>query len=419
MGLFALVKKLSRQGRPFAPLREALSGSLVYIGLLGALLLVAWWGKTEPPLSSVDPTAQTKVAGRPNVLLIVVDTMRADRLGCYGYPENTSPTLDAMAAEGIVFRHAVAQASWTRPSIATILTGLYPSTHQAISKVSILPEAVVTLAEAFHQEGYYTAGFADNINIAPMFGFGQGFCEYHYLAPAYFYGASESASKLTLYDLVRLVKERFLSKAKRVDHYYRDAERMTSEAIDWLKAERGEPFFLFLHYMDPHDPYFVHPYNGEGYARVSMPNPPLEMAPRLSALYDGEIAFWDRSFADLLAFMRSRGLLDDTIIAVTADHGEEFAEHGGWWHGATLYDEGILIPLVIRLPQSASAGMVIDHQVRLLDVAPTLLDRCGLPVPRDHAGGGAEMGGSGVLRYPAGLLRRRLRGQPSGSRQDS
>ncbi|MBN1423082.1 sulfatase-like hydrolase/transferase [Candidatus Fermentibacteria bacterium] len=379
--LFVLMRKLARRGGPLAPLREPLTGPLVYAGLLGALLLVAWWGESEAPAGSVDPAAQARVASRPNVLLIVVDTMRADRLGCYGYPHDTSPALDAMAAEGIVFKHTVAQASWTKPSIATILTGLYPSTHQATSKVSTLPDAVVTMAEVFHAQGYYTAGFADNINIAPMFGFGQGFCEYRYLAPAYFFGASESASKLTLYDLVRLVRERFLSKAKHVDHYYRDAEYVTDEAIGWLKRNKDRPFFLFVHYMDPHDPYFVHPYNGVGYARVSTPNPPLEMAPKLSTVYDQEIAFWDRSFADLMAHLRSEGILDSTIVVVTADHGEEFAEHGGWWHGTTLYDVEILVPLVIRMPHAVSAGTVITPQVRLMDVAPTLLASCGLPVP--------------------------------------
>ncbi len=379
--LFVVIKSLARKGRILAPLRTPLSGSFVYVGLLGALLLVAWWGKTEPPIGTVDPAAAARVQGKPNVLLIVVDTMRSDRLGCYGYPKDTSPTLDALAEEGIVCKHAVAQASWTRPSIATILTGLYPSTHQAISKVSVLPDEVFTLAEAFHSEGYYTAGLVDNINIAPMFGFGQGFCEYRYFAPAYFFGASESCSKLTLYDMLRLVRERFLSKAKNVNHYYRDAEYMTDRAIEWLAHLPREPFFLFLHYMDPHDPYFVHPYDGTGYARVSFPNPPLEWAPKLSAIYDGEISFWDAHFRRLLDALRARGLYENTIIVVTADHGEEFAEHGGWWHGATLYDEGILVPLVVRLPGAASAGLVVEHQVRLLDVAPTLLARCGLPIP--------------------------------------
>lgn len=383
--LFALVKKLARRG-PLAPLREPVSGASVYAGILGALFLVAWWGKTEPVIGTVDPAAQQGASGKPNVVLIVVDTMRADRLGCYGYAKNSSPMLDAMAAEGIVFKTTVAQASWTRPSIATILTGLYPSTHQAISKVSMLPDDVFTLAEAFRRGGYYTAGLADNINIAPMFGFGQGFCEYHYYTPTYFFGASESASKLTLYDMLRLVRERFVSKKKHVDHYYRDARFMTERATEWLKKTSHRPFFLFLHYMDPHDPYFTHPYTGAGYARVSMPNPPLEMAPTLSAVYDGEITFWDKSFGDLLAAMRARGLMDNSIIVVTADHGEEFAEHGGWWHGATLYDEGIHVPLVMRMPQAAFAGTVVEEQVRLIDIAPTLLARCGLPVPQTMQG---------------------------------
>ncbi len=379
--LFLWVRRLSTKGRLLAPLRQPISGPLIYAGIVGVLLLIGWWTRSEIQTDFISSPQYAERQRKPNVLLIIVDTVRADRLGCYGYHRNISPGLDSLATHGIVFEHPIAQASWTRPSIATVLSGLYPSTHRAISKVSMLPGDVVTLAEAFRAGGYYTVGYANNINIAPMFGFGQGFIEYYHLSPEYFFGASESAAKLSLYDIMRLIRERFISKAKHVDHYYRDAAYVSAKAKEWLREKKPRPFFMFLHYMDPHDPYFVHPYNGEGYARVSMPNPPLEMAQELSDVYDQEIAFWDSHFSDLLASMRANGLFDNTIIVVTSDHGEEFAEHGGWWHGTTLYDEQIRVPLVVCLPDSAMAGSRIANQVRLLDIAPTLLSRCGLPVP--------------------------------------
>jgi arylsulfatase A-like enzyme/uncharacterized membrane protein YbhN (UPF0104 family) len=381
--LFVVVRRLSRRGGPLAVLRDVVSGPLIYAGLFGIMVLLAWWGRARIPESYEGGiSVQTEISDKPNVILLIVDTMRADRLGCYGYAKQTSPVLDRFAEESILFEQAVVQASWTRPSIATILSGLYPSTHRAISKVSVMPDEVPTLAEAFRDAGYRTAGFANNINIAPMFGFGQGFTEYHHLKPSYFFKATESAAKLSLYDILRMVRERFISKSKFVDHYYRDAEYVTEKATRWLREnKRSGPFFLFLHYMDPHDPFFIHPYNGKGYARVSMPHPPLEMAHELSDTYDGEITFWDHSFSELVEFLREDDLLDESIVVVTADHGEEFAEHGGWWHGTTLYEEQILVPLIIRLPDASQGGLRVNHQVRLLDLAPTLLDRCGIPVP--------------------------------------
>ncbi len=388
--LFVILKKLVRQGRPLSILRDMVSGSLIYVGLLGALTLVAWWSHGEESSGYITTESAVEQTDKPNVILIIVDTMRADRLGLHGYGKNISPGLDKFAEEAVVFDQAIVQASWTRPSIATILSGLYPSSHRAISKVSIMPEQIHTLAESFREEGYYTAGFANNINIAPMFGFGQGFVEYHHLAPAYFFGATESAAKLTLYDIMRMVRERHISKAKHVDHYYRDAEYVTDRATEWLGKHRSGPFFLFVHYMDPHDPFFVHPYNGEGYARVSMPRPPLEMARELSETYDGEIAFWDEHFERFVDYLKTEGSLDSSIVIVTSDHGEEFAEHGGWWHGTTLYEEQIHVPLLIRFPGAEGAGTRVEHQVRLLDLAPTLLQRCGLPISPSMQGKSLE-----------------------------
>jgi arylsulfatase A-like enzyme len=130
--------------------------------------------------------------------------------------------------------------------------------------------------------------------------------------------------------------------------------------------------------MDPHDPYMVHPFDGVGYARVAMPNPSPAMAERLSRVYDGEIVYLDEAMGRLVAELKRRGLYDDTLIVFTADHGEEFHEHGGWWHGATLYDEQIAVPLIVKPPRGGARGRVVDELVTHLDVAPTILRAAGL-----------------------------------------
>jgi arylsulfatase A-like enzyme len=338
----------------------------------------------KPGTQSAEELA--KLEGKPNILLVIVDTLRADRLSAYGYAKETSPNVDRLAADGIRFTHGFAQASWTRPSIATVFTSLYPSSHRAIGKADQLPDEVVTIAEAMKLAGYYTVGFADNINIADVFNFDQGFDEYHYLAPDYFFYAPESATNLTLYNQQRLVRERFLSKKKWVQFYYQDAVVVTDHVVDWLEKNKGKKFFLAVHYMDPHDPYFVHPYTGEGYARVSMPNPDPALAGKFSDLYDGEIEFFDAEFGRLLGWFEEHGLYDETVMLLTADHGEEFYEHEGWWHGTTLYDEQIHIPLIIKPEGWRKRGVVMTGLARNLDIPPTLLSLAGARIPPSMQG---------------------------------
>ena len=349
-------------------------------GGLGWMLLAR--AVSSPPPAATTVTG-TPPANAPHVLLIVIDTLRADHLSSYGYGAIETPHMDALAADGTRYAHMFAQASWTRPSIATILTGLYPSSHGAMHKADLLPERVETVAEVLARSGYHTAGFPNNINVSPAFGFAQGFAEYHYLAPDLFFYADEAAAELTLYSGLRLVRERFFARYVNVHFYYRPAEYVVERTRAWLdgpSAKRG-PFFLYLHFMDPHDPYMVHPFNGVGYARVAMPNPKAELADTLLKTYDGEIAYLDEHIGALVADLKRRGLYDDMLIVVTADHGEEFHEHGGWWHGTTLYDEQIGVPLIVKPPRGGARGRVVDELVTSLDVAPTILRSVGVPPP--------------------------------------
>jgi arylsulfatase A-like enzyme len=383
--------------------RSLVTRPLAALGLV-AVAAGAWAvaARALAPVPSVAPAPVAQLpAGAPNVLLIMVDTLRADALGPYGSPVKT-PHIAQLAADGIVYEKAFAQASWTRPSVATILTGLYPSSHGAVHKADVLPEGVITLAEALGAGGYRTVGFPNNVNVSASFNFQQGFGEYHYLAPSLFFWASEEAAKLTLYNVLRLVRERFLSRSIDVHHYYQPAEVVTSAVTQWLDGLRqGERFFMYAHYMDPHDPYMVHPFNGEGYARVALPNPPPEMAVRLREVYAGEVGYLDTHLGALFDDLRRRGLYDQTMIVLTSDHGEEFHEHGGWWHGTTLYDEQTHVPLIVKLAGTAARGAVVEELVTSLDIAPTVLAAGGLPVPPAMQGHRLPLDGAGPVLYPA------------------
>jgi len=385
--LRALARRSPPAGILRAPVQVALAAGVLALAAVASIVVRPEVALPAPAPKSV-PAA---LAGKPNVILIMVDTLRADRLPAYGYGAIRTPAFDGLAADGAIFEHAFAQASWTKPSAATLLTGLYPSTHQAYRKADLLPEAVTTLPEAMKAAGWRTGGIVTNINLAPSFQFDQGYDEYLYLAPDYFFGASESSSKLAAYSGLRLFRERFLSKKKDVRHYYQDAATATRAANDWIDRNGKGRFSLFLHYMDPHDPYFAHPYNGHAVARVETPRPDPARARELSDLYDGEIVFLDAHLGEFLDHLKARGFYDDSLIVLTADHGEEFHEHGGWWHGTTLYDEQIRIPLIVKPPKGTPGATVglrgrIDGIARSLDIAPTILAMCGMTPPKAMQG---------------------------------
>jgi arylsulfatase A-like enzyme len=351
--------------------------------LIVAGLATAATRMVTPPPTPQAPPRTAAAPGVPNMVLLMVDTLRADHLSVYGYTANKTPHIDALAADSVRCAKAFSQASWTRPSVATIFSGLYPSSHGAIHKSDVLPDRVETVAEGLSKAGYYTVGFPNNINVTAAFNFNQGFAEFHYLAPDLFFWADEPAAQLTLYNGLRLVRERFFARKVNVYNYYQPGEVVSGKGIEWLDtpAAKQGPFFLYLHYMDPHDPYFVHPYDGVGYARVANPNPPPDVAEKYRALYDGEITYLDAQIGRLVDDLKRRGIYDNTLIVLTADHGEEFHEHGGWWHGTTLYDEQIHIPLIIKPGSAGKGGRVIDDLCMSLDIAPTLLRAAGTAPP--------------------------------------
>jgi len=356
---------------------------------LGALALAVavgfFWSRVEVP-QAPRPAAPTGVpaplADAPNLILVMVDTLRADHLSCYGHPTLETPHMCSLAEDGGTRFTGFSHASWTKPATASLLTSTVPSTHGAVSKPATLSEEIDLISEVLKARGYATGGIVSNINLAESFGFRQGYDEYHYLGPDYLAGARESSSKLILYQLARQVWFR-VKPGLRFGDFYQDSEVVNRVAFDWLERHADTRFFLFLHYMDPHDPYFEHPYDGYGIARVSDPDPDPERAAEMQRLYGEEIEYLDDNFGALLARLRALDLMEDTAIVLVSDHGEEFHEHGGWWHGLTLYEEQIHVPLLVRWPEGERGAppLVETPLARLIDVAPTLARLAGAEVP--------------------------------------
>lgn len=384
-GLAALLAR-----KPLASLLPGARSTLLGATALAVVAAVSLTLGAVGDAASAQPGPAPASAGaRGNVLFLVVDTLRADHLPAYGYDRGSTPNLDAFAGDAIRFDQAFANASWTRPSFASMLTGRYAASHGVMSKADALPEALVTLPEALKDVGYATGGFVTNYNVAPYFRFDQGFDTYRYLEPDFVLGADDTSAKLVVAQVLRRVVEKWRVMRGVVEPgtAYQDA-RVVNDAVGaWLEDAPRDPWFLFVGYMDPHDPYYVHPYDGSGYGRAANPQPDPADVDRLRALYDGEITWWDARFGELVAELKRRGLYDDLTIVVTSDHGEEFHEHGGFWHGTTLYDEQVRVPLLLKLPGARRGGTVVRHWVQSIDLMPTLLQELDVPVPEGVQGG--------------------------------
>lgn len=344
------------------------------IAILSAIFSFAPSGVDPDGLQVPDKPASDAPGGAPDAVLIVIDTLRADVLGAYGDDGGLSPNIDALAAEGVLFEQYVTQASWTRASFASLYSSMLPSGHKCVLKAESLPEDVITLAEVLSTHGYATGGLPNNINVTRSFNFQQGFDYFSYQAPSYIAGAAESSSQLSMYNVLRKVRDTVTAGSYTVTDYYQPADVVLDRAKSFISGNRdhGNRYFLVVHLMEPHDPYFAHPYDGHAVGRAWNPDPDPADTDALKALYRGEVQWVDRELGAFFDWMRAQEAWDDTLIVLTADHGEEFQEHGGWWHGITLYDEQIHVPLIIKPPGDALAGARVPWQVRELDVAPTI-----------------------------------------------
>jgi len=330
------------------------------------LELAASAGRPSPPHGWASAPA------RPNVVVYLVDTLRADRLGCYGYDRPTSPHLDRFARDAVRFTDAVAEAPWTRAAVASLFTGLPALAHGVTGRADALPDEAVTMAELFGGAGYETAAFVTNGNVAPVYGFAQGF------------------------DVFELIPGTVVPGSDDADVPYPSSpppgsDAVTRAALAWLDGRSSDrPFLLYLHTADPHAPYDAPaPFRErlgvavdatglgslETLRRLGSGTLPVDasLLRSLNLLYDSEVAENDNAFGEVLAGLRERRLYDDALIVFVADHGEEFYEHRGWQHGHTVHAEVEHVPLVVKRPGGEGAGTRVERTVQLADVLPTLL----------------------------------------------
>jgi arylsulfatase A-like enzyme len=331
-------------------------------------------------------------AARPNIVFILIDTLRADHLKIHGYSRETAPRLTELAQQGTAFTRMYAQSSSTRPSVATLFSSLYPSTHQVHYERDFMPESLTLMAEVLRAGGYRTFAASANANVSPTFGYAQGFDEFRVWK-------TESPFRLTL--LGRTAEDAV--GAHRLGTLLRErtdivpvASAITDMTLDWVARHASERMFLYVQYIDPHDPYRpptpfdqTFDYTKQPQRRAGGVDPLSLLAPNRNAedvgrtldQYDGEILYTDGEMGRLLDRLKALGVLENAIVIVTSDHGEEFYEHGKNSHGRSTYEEVLNVPFVVRWPGKVPAGRTYEATAGLIDVMPTLLELVGLEAP--------------------------------------
>ncbi len=339
------------------------------------------------------------------MVLISLDTLRADRLSCYGNPHRTSPAADRLAEEGVLFERALSTSSWTLPAHVSMLTGLPVSAHgvchgnPATIADSLRGEFV---SERLGRAGYATAGFYTCLWLEPRFGFGGGFDTWEHASRSTERARElrrrwEEASGIGDEEEIRRIQ----AESGELTVGMPEAEECVDRALAWLDGQvRGEPerpFFLFLHLFDIHDPYrppepwdraFDPDYRGDirvGTIQGSDPTFRPGMDPRdfehVLALYDGEIGWVDSQVGRVLDRLERLGAAGDTLVVLTSDHGEELLDHGGRGHHRNLYRESVHVPLILRFPRVLPAGVRVSSPVSIIDIVPTLHALAGVPAP--------------------------------------
>jgi arylsulfatase A-like enzyme len=332
-----------------------------------------YWGQKAPGLLSRRGRSYNRPqATAPNIVLVTVDALRSDHVSSYGYARNTTPNLDGLAAQGARFLQASTTSPWTYAANAAMVTGQSPTRLGASWNVAGLPGAMPTLAGLLQGAGYQTAGFASAVLIRKTYGFDRGYDHYDDSAT---YGYPNSAQNM--------------------------AQEVNQRTLAWLDANRdpNKPLFLYIYYFDPHswynppapyDTLYDNTYTGavtpevieDGQSIVGgTVTPTARDMEHILALYDGEIAYWDAKFGEMLTALQSRGLLDNTLLTVTADHGESFGEHEKWAHAGSLYEEAMRVPLLMRYTGVIGADTSRSVPVSNMDLMPTLLDYAGVTPP--------------------------------------
>ncbi len=337
-------------------LRRLARSPWLYFGLAAALVLLALLSQLERGPRRAGALADVaKLHERTDlcVIFVVVDTLRADHLGSYGYARDTSPFMDRLAREGVRFETVEAQSSWTKTSMASLWTALWPVQTGLLRWNDALPERAVMPAEAFGASGFRTAGIYRNGWVAPRFGFGQGFDTY--LRPS-----------------ANATPARFERRTPSSHPLQGSDADVTQAALAFLASHGRERFFLYLHLMD------VHQYAYDASTRT--------FGTAYVDAYDSAISWVDHNLGVLAKGLHDRGLLEKTLLVIAADHGEAFGEHGHEGHARDLYSETTRVPLIVSFPFALPRGVVVRELVRNVDVMPTIFELAGLPPIEGAAG---------------------------------
>ncbi|UCG52119.1 MAG: sulfatase [Candidatus Latescibacterota bacterium] len=353
--------------------------------------------------------AKGSAGSAKNVLLIIVDTLRADFLDCYGAKWGASPSADRLAAGGTLFENHIAQSTWTLPSTASAYTGLLPSSHGAVATGLPMTPKATTLAEVLQKAGYRTAAFTENFYIRPQNGFGRGidFFWTYWLPWNFNYTLlyrTRARLKLPMIELT--LKRAFITipDISTPEEVNWDARVTTDVGLDWIKKGGDTPFFAFFHYMGPHSPYGPREYLFDDdppsgrltdYPRpMGGPYPFGERAGQttdqaiadMKKLYLADILCVENHIGRILHWLEETGKLSETLIIFTADHGEEFLDHGAWNHGSTAFEEVLRVPFIVYCEDIVPAGVRVNAVTRQIDLMPTVLDLVGLDCPQEVQG---------------------------------
>lgn len=353
----------------------------VLLVLLAALAVWLWRHQTAPPEAPGGSEESPQAEDRPSILVYLIDTLRAREIGAYGAEITQTPAMDAFAAEGVLFQNAKTPSSWTRPAVASLLTGVPPTVHAIETFRDVLSTcgpSQVRLPQLLQAQGYVTGAVVANPQVDPLFGFAPGFDSFQGL-----YDARTDRRRPGVEDMISTAPT-VVEAAKRF--------------IEGVPSNR--PFFLFVLTIDPHGPYAppapydsmyeprrvsADPLDDAAFKRLRRQMAAGRSSPELLAQYRGEVSYADAAFGDLISWMEDREILDETLVVLTADHGEEFAEHGDKGHGKTLYEEVVGIPLILRHPGSLARGRRGEN-VDLMDLGATLAAAGGARPPEHWRG---------------------------------
>ncbi|MFQ5649570.1 MAG: sulfatase [bacterium] len=332
---------------------------------------------------------QRRLQGPPDIILITVETLRADHLNLYGYEKKlNTPNIERLSREGVTFTRYYTNASWTRASITSIMTSLLPQQHGATGLSVTLMDSIATLPKILAENGYHTAAFVTNLNSkSRSFGFSEVY--YDEIIESFKNPLAVSPFSIKPFLVRRLLGTKnqlsqdfpFVFPTEFVNDWYPDAASVNSYIEKWLKTAPGQPLFIHIHYLDPHEPYLSHPYRAVQFNLKSK-----WTRDRIVNLYDQEIEYLDSQLGRLLEILAAAGRKQNSLILFTSDHGEEFLDHGGWGHGNHLFNETLHVPLIVRFPAGRYSGQSVQASVSSIDLAPTILHLLGIEAPASFEG---------------------------------